>query len=166
MEEQEARAVAMTTTSRTPPRRKRPEGAKARPRRGGSAGGGGPPDLDLDLVEEEEAARQRRKEREEEEEEERKRRRQVRTAEEDAKRSGSRQRAPFSFLMPRDERSADSQSEDGESGASLPSAWRRAGPGREEGRGLPWQEPSPQRLTRVLIGSRLGGRGRLAGLTL
>ncbi|XP_019716388.1 membrane-associated guanylate kinase, WW and PDZ domain-containing protein 3 isoform X2 [Hippocampus comes] len=163
MEEQEAHTVAMTTTSRSPPWKKRPGGAKAKPRRGGSAGGGGPPDLDLDLVEEE--ARKRRNEREEE----RKRRRQQARAAEDAKRSGSRpalQQAPFSFLMPRDERSADSQSEDGESGASLPSAWRRAGLGRQEARGLPWREPSPRRLTRVLIGSRLGGRGRLAGLTL
>ncbi|XP_051914289.1 membrane-associated guanylate kinase, WW and PDZ domain-containing protein 3-like isoform X2 [Hippocampus zosterae] len=165
-EEQEARAVAVTTASRGPPRRKHPRGAKAGPRRGGSAGGGGPPDLDLDLVEEE----ARRNEREEER---KRRRQQVRTAE-DAKRSGSGpafQRAPFSFLMPRDERSQDgessaSPSEDGESLAGSASAWGRAGAGRREGRGLPWREPGPERLTRVLIGSRLGGRGPLAGLTL
>ncbi|KAM9830110.1 membrane-associated guanylate kinase, WW and PDZ domain-containing protein 3 isoform 1-T2 [Syngnathus typhle] len=183
MEEQEARTVAMTTTSNSPQRKKLAGGAKPRPRRGGSGGEGGPSDLDLDLVEEE--ARRRRKVREEE----RKRRReQSRTTreettkkeeEEDAKHSESwpaPQQAPFSFLMPRDECPSDSQSDDSrlgaspsgasQSGASLSSDWIRAGPRQEHDQNLPWLEPSPQKLTKVLIGSRLSRRGLLGGLTL
>ncbi|XP_077370259.1 membrane-associated guanylate kinase, WW and PDZ domain-containing protein 3 isoform X1 [Festucalex cinctus] len=179
-EEQEANTVAMTTTSHSPQRRKRSGGTKARPRRGESGGGGGPPDLDLDLVEEN--ARRRRKEREEE----RKRRReqgrttrkettkQKKEAKEDAKHSENwpvAQQAAFSFLMPRDERPCDSQSDDSksgasQSGASLSSDWRRAGLMQGEGQGLPWLEPSQQRLTQVLIGSRLSGRGLAGGLSL
>ncbi|XP_061541150.1 membrane-associated guanylate kinase, WW and PDZ domain-containing protein 3 isoform X2 [Phycodurus eques] len=174
MEDQEADAVAVTTTSHSPQRRKRAGGAK--PRRGGV----GPPDLDLDRVEEE--ARRRWKEQEEKRkrrrEQGRKTREETTEQEEDTKHSGScevakhseswpaPQQAAFSFLMPRDEPLSDSQSDDSKSGASVASDWRRAGPRQEEGRGLPWLEPSPQRLTQVLIGSRLSGRVRMGGLVL
>ncbi|XP_061644905.1 membrane-associated guanylate kinase, WW and PDZ domain-containing protein 3 isoform X2 [Phyllopteryx taeniolatus] len=176
MEDQEADAVAVTTTSHSPQRRKRAGGAKPRPRRGGV----GPPDLDLDLVEEE--ARRRRKAQEEKRkrrrEQGRKTREETTQQEKDTKHSGScevakhseswpaPQQAAFSFLMPRDEPLSDSQSDDSKSGASVASDWRRAGPRQEEGRGLPWLEPTPQRLTQVLIGSRLSGGDLMGGLVL
>ncbi|XP_057679734.1 membrane-associated guanylate kinase, WW and PDZ domain-containing protein 3 isoform X2 [Corythoichthys intestinalis] len=173
-EEQEVNVVTVTTSSHSPQRRKRVGGAKQRPRQGRRRGGGGEgvgsPDLDLDLVEEE--ARRRRKQREEErkrrKEQESRMREEKTEREEDAKDS---QQAAFSFLMPRDERPSDSQSEKSQSGASQSGASvvsdsRRTGAKQEAVQGLPWLEPSPQRLTQVLIGSRLSGRGHLGGLVL
>uniref|UniRef100_A0A3B4WT87 PDZ domain-containing protein n=1 Tax=Seriola lalandi dorsalis TaxID=1841481 RepID=A0A3B4WT87_SERLL len=47
------------------------------------------------------------------------------------------------------------------------SFWRRGeSPGRQGNTPGPWLKPSPQRLTQVLIGSRLGGRELAAGLSL
>lgn len=100
-----------------------------------------------------------------------------------AKHSGSSapaQRAAFSFLMPMDEdderqhlsdsESAASFSEVSLSAASIATAgwrddsdWRRGEQGKAPG---PWLKPSPQKLTRVLIGSRLNGRELVGGLSL
>lgn len=101
-----------------------------------------------------------------------------------AKHSGSSapaQRAAFSFLMPLDDErprlsdceSAASFSEVSLSAASIAttgwgkdSDWGRPeSPWQQENAPGPWLKPSPQTLTRVLIGSRLSGRG-LAGLSL
>ncbi|XP_029283598.1 membrane-associated guanylate kinase, WW and PDZ domain-containing protein 1 isoform X1 [Cottoperca gobio] len=91
-----------------------------------------------------------------------------------AKPSGS-SGAPFSFLMPIDDDDDDDDDErqrlsDSESTTSIATAewreedsdWRRA-EGKAPG---PWLKPSPKRLTKVLIGSRLGGRELLGGLSL
>ncbi|XP_035512184.1 membrane-associated guanylate kinase, WW and PDZ domain-containing protein 1-like [Morone saxatilis] len=106
-----------------------------------------------------------------------------------AKHSGSsatQQRAVFSFLMPMDaataverqhlsdSESAASYSEVSLSAASIATAgwredsdWRRAeSPWQQENVPGPWLKPSPQKLTQVLIGSRLGGRRRAGGLSL
>ncbi|XP_070695919.1 membrane-associated guanylate kinase, WW and PDZ domain-containing protein 3-like [Pempheris klunzingeri] len=96
------------------------------------------------------------------------------------KHSGSSAPA-FSFLMPMDDsgdkrqRLSDSQSaasfsEVNQSAASIATAgwredsdWRRGERGNVPG---PWLKPSPQRLTQVLIGSRLNRRARVGGLSL
>nr|XP_046252559.1 membrane-associated guanylate kinase, WW and PDZ domain-containing protein 1 isoform X2 [Scatophagus argus] len=101
-----------------------------------------------------------------------------------AKHSGSSaaaQRAVFSFLRPvgddeplSDSESAASFSEASLSAASIATAgwredsdWRRAVSPREQGKAPgPWLTPSPQRLTQVLIGSRLSGRELVGGLSL
>ncbi|XP_033826029.1 membrane-associated guanylate kinase, WW and PDZ domain-containing protein 1 [Periophthalmus magnuspinnatus] len=80
---------------------------------------------------------------------------------------------PFSFLMPRDEHppsdseSAASFSEVSQSAASIAwredSDWRRADSNSPPGR---WLKPSPQKLSRVLIGSRLNGHSLVGGLSL
>ncbi|XP_023281771.1 PDZ domain-containing protein MAGIX [Seriola lalandi dorsalis] len=99
--------------------------------------------------------------------------------------TGAAQRAVFSFLMPMDDddderqhqsdsESATSYSEVSLSAASIAttgwreeSFWRRGeSPGRQGNTPGPWLKPSPQRLTQVLIGSRLGGRELAAGLSL
>ncbi|KAI4800519.1 hypothetical protein KUCAC02_009661 [Chaenocephalus aceratus] len=102
-----------------------------------------------------------------------------------AKHSGS-SGAPFSFLMPiddNDERqrvsdseSATSFSDVSQSAATIPSPagwreedsdWRRAQSAWQHGDSPgPWLKPSPKTLTKVLIGSRLGGRELLGGLSL
>nr|XP_020470618.1 membrane-associated guanylate kinase, WW and PDZ domain-containing protein 1-like isoform X2 [Monopterus albus] len=103
-----------------------------------------------------------------------------------AKHSGSSaaaQRAVFSFLMPMDDdmpqrqsdtESAASFSEISESAASIATMgwredldWIRAESSwRQENTPGPWLKPSPHKLTQVLIGSRLGGRGLAGGLSL
>ncbi|XP_068588203.1 membrane-associated guanylate kinase, WW and PDZ domain-containing protein 3 isoform X3 [Cebidichthys violaceus] len=96
--------------------------------------------------------------------------------------SGVAQKAAFSFLMPMDdERPSDSESTSSFSELSLSAAsiatalprrredpdWRRAGlPRQQDDAPGPWLKPNPQRLTNVLIGSRLGGRRLAAGLSL
>ncbi|KAK5864123.1 hypothetical protein PBY51_001089 [Eleginops maclovinus] len=103
-----------------------------------------------------------------------------------AKHSGS-SGAPFSFLMPIDDedderqRLSDSESattfsEVSQSAASIASPaglreedsdWRRAQSAWQQGHTPgPWLKPSPKTLTKVLIGSRLGGRELLGGLSL
>lgn len=100
-----------------------------------------------------------------------------------AKDSGSSaagQTAAFSFLMPIDngERLSDSESAASFSEVSLSAAsiattgwredsdWRRAQSPRRQGSAPgPWLKPSPQRLTQVLIGSRLSGRELAGGLS-
>lgn len=104
-----------------------------------------------------------------------------------AKDSGSSapaQKSAFSFLRPRDDddddddrehvsdnESATSLSEVSLSAASITTAgwrddWGAASPW-EQGKGPgPWLEPSPQRLTEVLIGSRLSGQRLVGGLSL
>lgn len=96
------------------------------------------------------------------------------------------QKAPFSFLMPRDDDDDDQQHlSDSESAASYSevslsaasiattgwreeSDWRRAesSPWQQRNTPGPWLKPSRQRLTEVLIGSRLGGRELAGGLSL
>ncbi|XP_077569265.1 membrane-associated guanylate kinase, WW and PDZ domain-containing protein 3-like isoform X3 [Stigmatopora nigra] len=163
-EEQEVPAVMVMAGSRSPQRRKGAEGAKPKPRQG-RRGPVGPPGLDLDLVEEE--ARRRRKERGEEKgkrrREQESKMREEKTERVEEEEEEDSQQAAFSFLMPRDERQSDSQSENSQSGASVASDWRKPGVRHEVVRGLPWLEPSPQRLTQVLIGSRLSERGGLLG---
>lgn len=103
-----------------------------------------------------------------------------------AKHSGSSataQRAAFSFLRPMDDnesqRLSDSESAASFSEVSLSAAsiategwredsdWRRAQSAWEQGNAPgPWLKPSPQRLTQVLIGSRLSGRELVGGLSL
>lgn len=101
-----------------------------------------------------------------------------------AKHSGSSsaaQRAAFSFLMPMDDdeplsdsESAASFSEVSLSAASIASAgwredfdWRRVeSPWRHGNAPGRWLKPSQQRLTKVLIGSRLGGEELAGGLSL
>lgn len=111
------------------------------------------------------------------------RRRRSHTVSHHAKHHGSSAAAPqavFSFLMPM---SHDKPSSDSESAASFSdisqsaasvvrlgmetSDWRRAALSREQenGPGV-WLKPSPHRLTRVLTGSRLSGRGLAGGLSL
>ncbi|KAK9514665.1 hypothetical protein VZT92_025365 [Zoarces viviparus] len=96
--------------------------------------------------------------------------------------SGAAQKAVFSFLMPMDDEcpsdseSTTSFSELSLSAASIATApprrredpdWRRAGlPRQQDDTPGPWLKPNPQRLTKVLIGSRLGGRRLAAGLSL
>lgn len=80
---------------------------------------------------------------------------------------------PFSFLMarnhlpPSDSESGASFSEISQSAASIvwreESDWSRADHEAPPG---PWLKPSPQKLTQVLIGSRLSGRGLAGGLSL
>ncbi|KAK5895255.1 hypothetical protein CesoFtcFv8_011864 [Champsocephalus esox] len=102
-----------------------------------------------------------------------------------AKHSGS-SGAPFSFLMPIDDdderqrvsdsESATSFSDVSQSAATIPSPagwreedsdWRRAQSAWQHGDSPgPWLKPSPKTLTMVLIGSRLGGRELLGGLSL
>ncbi|XP_033943665.1 LOW QUALITY PROTEIN: membrane-associated guanylate kinase, WW and PDZ domain-containing protein 3-like [Pseudochaenichthys georgianus] len=102
-----------------------------------------------------------------------------------AKHSGS-SGAPFSFLMPIDDdderqrvsdsESATSFSDVSQSAATIPSPagwreedsdWRRAQSAWQHGDSPgPWLKPSPKTLTKVLIGSRLGGRELLGGLSL
>lgn len=79
----------------------------------------------------------------------------------------------FSFLMPQDERapseseSAASFSEVSQSAASITwnedFDWRRADLNSLPG---PWLKPSHQKLTKVLIGSRLSGQSMVGGLSL
>ncbi|KAM7411128.1 hypothetical protein PAMA_021217 [Pampus argenteus] len=101
-----------------------------------------------------------------------------------AKHSGSSfgaQKTAFSFLMPMDDdeylsdnESATSFSEVSLSAASITttgwsehSDWTRAQLSQQQGDAPgPWLKPSPQRLTKVLIGSRLNGRGLEGGLSL
>ncbi|XP_041801700.1 membrane-associated guanylate kinase, WW and PDZ domain-containing protein 3-like [Chelmon rostratus] len=103
-----------------------------------------------------------------------------------AKHSGSSataQRAAFSFLRPMDDdesqhlsdsESAASFSEVSLSAASIATVgwredfdWRRAQSPWEQGSAPgPWLKPSPQRLTQVLIGSRLSGQELVGGLSL
>lgn len=80
---------------------------------------------------------------------------------------------PFSFLMardnpsPSDSESGASFSEISQSAASI--AWREESDRRRvdsEAPPGPWLKPSPQKLTQVLIGSRLSGRGLVGGLSL
>ncbi|KAI9515453.1 hypothetical protein NQZ68_024956 [Dissostichus eleginoides] len=102
-----------------------------------------------------------------------------------AKHSGS-SGAPFSFLMPIDDDDERQRVSDSESATSfsdvsqsaatitLPagwreedSDWRRAQSAWQHGDTPgPWLKPSPNTLTKVLIGSRLGGRELLGGLSL
>lgn len=79
----------------------------------------------------------------------------------------------FSFLMPRDEQdqsdseSAASFSEVSQSAASI--AWRDDSDWRREGSNSPpgrWIKPSHQKLSQVLIGSRMSGRSMVGGLSL
>lgn len=105
-----------------------------------------------------------------------------------AKNSGNSatvQKAAFSFLMPINDVSGERQhlsdsesmasfSEISQSAASVTtsvcredSEWRRAPPSWRQGDVPgPWLEPSPQRLTQVLIGSRLRGQRLQGGLSL
>ncbi|TDH11034.1 hypothetical protein EPR50_G00081710 [Perca flavescens] len=91
--------------------------------------------------------------------------------------SGAPQKTVFSFLMPRDDesefdsQSAASFSEVSQSAASVATAagwredsdWRRAESLWQQGNAPgPWLKPSPQKLTKVLIGCRLGGREALS----
>lgn len=79
----------------------------------------------------------------------------------------------FSFLMPRDDQapsdseSAASYSEVSQSAASIAwredSDWRRADSNSPPGR---WIKPSHQKLSQVLIGSRLSGQSMAGGLSL
>ncbi|XP_053704848.1 membrane-associated guanylate kinase, WW and PDZ domain-containing protein 1 isoform X3 [Synchiropus splendidus] len=83
-----------------------------------------------------------------------------------------KQEMPFSFLMPKDHlehwdnQSTASSTDVSQSAASITSSWRadsdwRRAPAtwqQSDGPG-PWLEPSPLRLTEVLIGSRLTRRG-------
>jgi len=98
-----------------------------------------------------------------------------------ANRSGSSvaaQKVAFSFLMPMDDsdergRPSDSESATGlsEGGSSAAggagagwregSDWRRARRQQDDAPG-PWLKPNRQRLTNVLIGSRLSGRSELS----
>uniref|UniRef100_A0A3Q3S5T7 MAGI family member, X-linked a n=1 Tax=Mastacembelus armatus TaxID=205130 RepID=A0A3Q3S5T7_9TELE len=100
--------------------------------------------------------------------------------ERDAKDSGSSaaaQRSAFSFLMPMnddDSESAASFSEVSESAASIAttgwredSDWMTAQSSWQQGKAPgPWLKPSPQKLTQVLIGSRLSGQELTGGLSL
>ncbi|XP_022619622.1 PDZ domain-containing protein MAGIX [Seriola dumerili] len=159
-EEQDVDTITMTTASLS--QQKRGGGGT-----GGGEGGG-----------EKEATRKEEDEREDRDD----------SATSHAKHSGSTgaaQRAVFSFLMPMDDddderqhqsdsESAASYSEVSLSAASIAttgwreeSFWRRGeSPGRQGNTPGPWLKPSPQRLTQVLIGSRLGGRELAAGLSL
>ncbi|KAM9342903.1 membrane-associated guanylate kinase, WW and PDZ domain-containing protein 3 [Pholidichthys leucotaenia] len=101
-----------------------------------------------------------------------------------AAKSAASQKAAFSFLMPMDDEnnhdhlsdseSATSFSEVSLSAASITTAawrddsdWRREeSPWRQGDAPGPWLKPSPQRLTRVLMGSRLGGQELAGGLSL
>lgn len=102
-----------------------------------------------------------------------------------AKHSGSTappQTSAFSFLRPTDDEhqrlsdseSAASFSEVSLSAASIATAgwredsdWRRAESPQEQRKAPgPWLKPSPQKLTQVLIGSRLSGRELVGGLSL
>lgn len=93
--------------------------------------------------------------------------------------SASPQKTAFSFLMPMNDEdnrseSAGSFSEVSLSAASIATAswrkdsdWRRAeSPWQHEDTPGPWLKPTPQRLTQVLIGSRLGGQDLAGGLSL
>lgn len=93
--------------------------------------------------------------------------------------SASPQKAAFSFLLPMNDEddgseSAASFSEASQSAASVTTAgwredsdWRRAeSPWQQEDTPGPWLKPTTQRLSQVLIGSRLGGRGLAGGLSL
>nr|XP_057940938.1 membrane-associated guanylate kinase, WW and PDZ domain-containing protein 2 isoform X1 [Doryrhamphus excisus]XP_057940939.1 membrane-associated guanylate kinase, WW and PDZ domain-containing protein 2 isoform X1 [Doryrhamphus excisus] len=165
-------AVTMTTTPHSTHwgegdnRRRRTRATKPRNR-----GRRRPPDLDLDLVEEEIKNEERRKMKEEKE---RRRRKTGKKEKSDAKNCGSLgapQQVAFSFLMPldaaEDQRLSDSQSDDSQSGASTAQTfdWRIAGLKQQEVPG-PWLEPSPHKLTQVLTGRHLSGRGRMGGLDL
>lgn len=111
------------------------------------------------------------------------RRRRSHTVSRHAKHHGSSASAPqaaFSFLMPMSDDKPSSESESAasfsdisQSAASVArlcmetSDWRRVALPQEQenGPGV-WLKPSPQRLTRVLTGSRLSGRGLVGGLSL
>lgn len=82
--------------------------------------------------------------------------------------SAAGQKAAFSFLMPRgDQRESDSESEVSLSAASIATTGWREEPPRPQGDAPgPWLKPSPQRLTQVLIGSQLGRRELVGGLSL
>ncbi|KAM9351262.1 membrane-associated guanylate kinase, WW and PDZ domain-containing protein 3 [Symphorus nematophorus] len=141
-------------------------------------------DTSVPEEEEEEEARERRR-RSETTKSRRREERDDSTAHRHAKHPGNSataQRAAFSFLRPIDDepqRLSDSESAASFSEVSLSAAsitttgwredsdWRRAGsPGEQGNAPGPWLEPSPQRLTQVLIGSRLRGRELLGGLSL
>uniref|UniRef100_A0A3Q1JEN7 MAGI family member, X-linked a n=2 Tax=Anabas testudineus TaxID=64144 RepID=A0A3Q1JEN7_ANATE len=85
--------------------------------------------------------------------------------------SAAAQREPFSFLMSMDN---DECLSDSESAASVTttgwredSGWRRAeSPWRQGNAPGPWLKPSPQRITQVLICSRLSGQELAGGLSL
>ncbi|XP_044067183.1 membrane-associated guanylate kinase, WW and PDZ domain-containing protein 3 isoform X2 [Siniperca chuatsi] len=103
-----------------------------------------------------------------------------------AKHSGSSavpQGAAFSFLMPMDEDDERQRLSDSESAASFSevslsaasiatagwredSDWRAESPWHLGNAPGPWLKPSPQKLTQVLTGSRLSGRGLVGGLSL
>ncbi|XP_074537582.1 membrane-associated guanylate kinase, WW and PDZ domain-containing protein 3 isoform X2 [Halichoeres trimaculatus] len=93
--------------------------------------------------------------------------------------SASPQKAAFSFLMPMNDEDDGSESAASFSDVSLSAAsiatasWRKDSDWRREE--SPWQQgdtsgrwlkPTPQRLTQVLTGSRLGGRDLAGGLSL
>lgn len=96
--------------------------------------------------------------------------------------SAPAQRSAFSFLRPMDDsdeerrsdgESANSFSEVSQSAASVATAgwredsdWRAESPWEQEKVPGPWLKPSPQRLTQVLVGSRLRGRELVGGLSL
>ncbi|XP_075993272.1 uncharacterized protein LOC142988114 isoform X2 [Genypterus blacodes] len=98
--------------------------------------------------------------------------------------SASNQRAPFSFLMPLDDHNDHSRGSDSESVASFSevslsaasiattgwrddSDWRSDESSQQHGEVPgPWLKPSSQRLTRVLIGSRLREQELTGGLAL
>ncbi|XP_029911665.1 LOW QUALITY PROTEIN: membrane-associated guanylate kinase, WW and PDZ domain-containing protein 3-like [Myripristis murdjan] len=162
--------------------RQRNAGGETKQQKGGR-GGRGTPDLDLDLSEVD-----RREEREGREEKEQEAESETRRT----KHSGSsapatNQRAAFSFLMPLDDaderQASDSESVASFSEVSLSAAsivtgeagsdwredsdWRRSESSWRYGDVPgPWLKPSPQRLTQVLIGSRLKGRDLAGGLSL
>ncbi|XP_061745044.1 membrane-associated guanylate kinase, WW and PDZ domain-containing protein 2 isoform X1 [Nerophis ophidion] len=145
-------------------RRMKTRGSKPRSRRGG------PPDLDLDLVEEEAKEEEKKKRmREKRKMREERRSGKMREEEGDAEHCGSSaapQQAAFSFLMPLDA-AQDSQSDDSQSGTGVAQAsdWTGAGLMQEEAPG-PWLEPGPRKLSQVLTGRRLSGRGLAGGLSL
>ncbi|KAM9856063.1 membrane-associated guanylate kinase, WW and PDZ domain-containing protein 3-like [Aulostomus maculatus] len=184
VEEQDADIVPMTTTSLSwqtggGAKRRRDQDSKQR------KGGGGPPDLDLDLEEGDSRGASRRREtkskrrmREEQEETEGTEKEDSSSTRhpEHAGNSAAAQRAAFSFLMPMDdvneEEPSDSESAASFSEVSLSAAsiatlawredsdWRRPQLSWRQGDAPgPWLKPSSQRLTEVLIGSRLSGRG-------
>ncbi|CAL9702784.1 unnamed protein product [Knipowitschia caucasica] len=90
-----------------------------------------------------------------------------------ADRGSKRISEPFSFLMARDDQpSSDSESAASFSGVSQSAAsiawreesdWRSAEPNSPPSR---WLKPSSQKLTQVLIDSRLGGQSLVGGLSL